>query len=351
MKLLDAFFLIGGLASPIYASAMQIRSRLYENDIFKVERLSVPVISIGNLTMGGTGKTPTVRLICQIFKNKGFSPAIISRGYGGSAKEAINIVTDGTDILLEPEEAGDEPYMLASSLKGVPVLTGKKRILPCQYAIETFGCDLLLLDDGFQHMSVHRDLNLVLFNATTLAGRSKVFPGGELREPFSALERADAFILTGVTEKNSSNAKEFSEFLHKNWSQSPVFETVNTIDGIYDVEGNTAESVLSSHIFFAFSGIAHPKRFLMSLNETDIALKGHLQLKDHSTYSKDLMLKIIKEATDAGASALITTEKDIVKLKNYQLDIPLYYVLLNTSISDSFIRYLDSLTAFQLHQE
>ncbi len=128
-------------------------------------------------------------------------------------------MSDGENIILSPTLAGDEPHMLAKSLPGIPVLTGKRRIIPCRYAIDNLQCDVLILDDGFQHIAVKRDIDIVLFDSTTLAGNSRVFPGGPLREPVSALKRCHAFLLTGESITNQERAQKFSNLLQTTVSQ------------------------------------------------------------------------------------------------------------------------------------
>jgi len=133
--------------------------------------------------MGGTGKTPCVQFVSRYMQQKGYKVAIVSRGYGGSAHEKVNLVSTGEKPLLSAEEAGDEPRLHADLLPGVTVATGIVRKLTCQYVVDQLNCDAIILDDGFQHLGVQRDINLVLFNSSTLAGNSRVFPGGDLREP------------------------------------------------------------------------------------------------------------------------------------------------------------------------
>lgn len=342
MKPLDAFFLAGRLVSPLYSAIMKIRASMYEKKIFRVHQLPVPIISVGNLTMGGTGKTPTVRLLAELLVNKGFSPAIISRGYGGSARSAVNIVSDGKKIHLNPEEAGDEPFMLASTLKNIPVLTGKKRILPCMHAVEKLCCDILILDDGFQHMSVHRNVNIVLFNATTLAGNGRVFPGGELREPFEALNRADLFIITGVTDLNRAQVNEFGAHLRATHPQTTFFESRNEIAGIFDQNGHHIIKEDIAQKYFAFSGIAHPERFIYSLKQNGLKITGNMAFSDHATYKYNTLEALIEKAKQSSATALITTEKDIVKIREQSLNFPLHYLKINASIPASFIDLLNS---------
>lgn len=202
---------------------MKARETMYLKGLKRRYQLPVPVISVGNLTMGGTGKTPVVAYLASLLLEKGFKPAVISRGYGGAAMNKVNVVSDGKAIFLDAAAAGDEPCFLAKSLPGVPILTGIVRILPCRHAIEHLGCDILLLDDGFQHLSVRRDLDLVLFSGAKLAGNSRVFPGGDLREPVSALNRCHGFLLTGITETNRERCTQFSALLQQRFPEKPVF--------------------------------------------------------------------------------------------------------------------------------
>jgi len=195
--LLAVLFLVGRIFSPAYSLVMLVRAYLYRNDIFlKSQRLPVPVISIGNLTLGGTGKTPMVRYVARLLMDRGVRPAIVSRGYGGKAAGRINIVADRTKTLLPPEMAGDEPFMLAEALPGVPVLTGSQRARVARHAVEVFGANLIVMDDGFQHFALERDADIVLVNATAPFYRDRVLPSGDLREAPSGLERAAAVVIT-----------------------------------------------------------------------------------------------------------------------------------------------------------
>ena len=177
---------------------MANRSNLYRRGFFKQHKLEVPVISVGNLVLGGTGKTPLVLYIAQFLLKQNKRPAILSRGYKGTASGIINIVSDNNHILLDAASAGDEPRLLAEKLPGTPIIIGRKRSITGRFALDSYDIDHIILDDGFQHLALKRDLDLVLFSAGKLLGNGRVLPGGELREPLSALKRADAFIVTGI---------------------------------------------------------------------------------------------------------------------------------------------------------
>jgi len=340
MNVLRALYVLGRPISPIYGKIMQVREWMYANNILKSYSLPVPVISIGNLTMGGTGKTPTVQLIAGYLLEKGYQPAVVSRGYGGSAKEAVNVVSDGSKIMLGSTEAGDEPYMLAVSVPGLRVLTGTSRVNPCLYACHELGCDIILLDDGFQHLAVKRDLNLVLFNTTSSAGTCRVFPGGELREPFSALARADALLFTGCTAENRNRPESFAQLIRKHCGHVPVFFLENNIRGVFDINGLLSTQQNSHTLFHAFSGIAHPERFAASLQQHGIKFTGHDRLKDHAVYSRQMIETLASKARKNGATALITTEKDWVKLRSFPFAFPLYYLAIRPEPSPDFFPFI-----------
>ncbi len=290
--------------------------------------------------MGGTGKTPTVQMIAKMLIANGNRPVIVSRGYGGTSKDPVNIVSDGEALMLTATEAGDEPFMLASSVKGLPVLTGKKRSLPCQYACDKMQIDTIVLDDGFQHLGVKRDLDIVLFNATTLAGNSRVFPGGELREPVSALNRADAFLLTGITDENRNRAEAFSQLLEKRFDNTPVFLLPNKVSGIVNVHGEPVRREDLNIPLFAFSGIAHPERFLHQLKDSAFNIVGNVNFKDHATYNIKTQQEIINTALKHKAKGLITTQKDSVKLGKLPDKLPLYSLAIEADPPEGLVEFI-----------
>ena len=171
------------LLSLPYGAAVALRNHLYDRELLRTAKLPCPVVSVGNLTVGGTGKTPTVILLAALLKEHGHRPAVLSRGYGGHAKASVNVVSDGNRILLGWREAGDEPVLIAGALPGVPVLTGPKRFLTGRAAVERFGADVLILDDAFQHRSLFRDIDIVLIDAARPFGNGFLLPRGPLREP------------------------------------------------------------------------------------------------------------------------------------------------------------------------
>ena len=345
-KKLERLFFFGRPFSPLYGFLMTWRSSLYRQGILKQHELEVPVISIGNLVLGGTGKTPLVHYIARLLLRHSRKPAILSRGYKGSAATEINIVSNTTDILLEAAEAGDEPRLLAEKLPGIPVITGKKRYATGRFAIDSFGADALILDDGFQHLALKRNLDLVLFNARKCLGNGRVLPGGELREPVAALERADAFIISNSESTLDSNAKEFIRFLGSSYPEKPIFsgiyqpETmlIRVHNGKYDTipQGQAVQMRL-----YGFCGIAGPESFKKTLETSGMKLAGFQAYADHHDYTAENMATLLDKARKLKADGLITTEKDLVKLRTmFPGEIPLLALPVQLRFDENFDRFL-----------
>lgn len=323
-----------------YGFLMRIREVFYAKSIFKSYTLPVPVISVGNLTMGGSGKTPIVIYLARFLQQQGYRPAVVSRGYGGKASEKYNIVSDGKKLYLDSVEAGDEPRLIAEKTSDIIVITGKRRKYPCQYAVDKLDCNVILLDDGFQHLSVKRDIDLVLFNATTNCKLLHVLPSGILREPFSALSRASALIVTGTTEKRHSKTQELISYLQHDRQNIPLFTLAYAPSHYIDCSGERFELNILSTRVFAFCGIASPHRFLNTLKSLSLDIIDSAFFSDHQHYNKEVLRKVIDQAKKQGASALLTTEKDLVKLKTLKTDLPLYALCMEVQKSPSFETYI-----------
>ncbi|MDG4476501.1 tetraacyldisaccharide 4'-kinase [Thiovibrio frasassiensis] len=350
--LLSVLFLVGRIFSPPYSLVMLLRSFLYRNNIFlKSQQLQRPVISVGNLTLGGTGKTPMVRYVARLLLDRGVRPAIVSRGYGGKAGGKVNIVADGGKILLAPEMAGDEPFMLAEALPGVPVLTGSERARVARQAIDVFGVHIIVMDDGFQHLAVRRDLDLVLFSAGTLLGNGQVFPGGELREPLSALGRAHAFVVTGVDRSNRSGVDNFQRWLQGKFPQTPVFLGEYLPAGIWHSgQGQVCTLAEARNMqLFAFAGIANPDSFRQTLRQEEFSLTGFKEYRDHHGYTAQDVADLVAAARASGAQALIATEKDFVKLRPYFGEFPILALTIELRMDLNFDRFMaEQLSGFSL---
>jgi tetraacyldisaccharide 4'-kinase len=299
------------LLSLPYGAAGAARNHLYDREILRQERLPRPVISVGNLTVGGTGKTPTVILLANLLKGAGRRPAILSRGYGGNAKAPVNVVSDGNRTILGWREAGDEPVLIARSAPGVPVLTGPKRILTGRAAVERLGADLLILDDAFQHRALFRDLDIVLLDAAHPFGNGRLLPGGPLREPPASLARAHIFIRTGA-EKDPTEP-------FGGDSDLPSFRGIHRPQGL--VEGKTGRILppdsLQGIKVCAFAGIGRPEAFRTSLVALGAEVVSFRGFPDHHPYGPQELDDLRRLAGTTGADRIVTTEKDGVRLSDF----------------------------------
>lgn len=324
----------------VYGFFMRIRAFFYATSILKSHTLPVPVISVGNLTMGGSGKTPIVIYLARFLKQQGYRPAVISRGYGGKATAKSNVVSDGNAFCLDSMEAGDEPRLIAEKAPGIAVITGKKRKYPCQYSVDKLGCNIILLDDGFQHLPVNRDIDLVLFNATTNFKLMHVLPSGILRESFSALNRASAFIITGCNDNNHSQTQEVVSYLQRGQLNQPLFQLAYEPSHYVDQSGKRIELETLSSQVFAFCGIASPNRFINALKTLSVSITDSAFFSDHQQYNEELLNNIIEQAKKQGSEALLTTEKDLVKLKTFDTELPIYALCMEVQKSPSFESYI-----------
>jgi tetraacyldisaccharide 4'-kinase len=304
------------------AAAAALKNRLYDQGALTIRRLPCPVISIGNITVGGTGKTPMTVFLARRLKDRGLLPLILSRGYGGQASEKGGVVSDGRTVLMDAAWAGDEPFMMAEALGDVPVVVGKDRGRMGRKALARFSPDVILLDDGFQHRKLHRDLDILLFDATRPFGNGFLLPRGPLREPVTALARAHLFVLTRSGHP-AANIRDFHSRLVALGLPSSVLRTpVITCDhrpvvrGIVQA-GQTRMDLATSaptEAVFAFSGIANNDDVRRSLDALGFNVAGFMAFPDHHPYSRDDLSEISRRASAFGAKALVTTDKDAARL-------------------------------------
>ncbi len=303
-----ALYLLTTLSFP-YAAALRLRSEAYAAGLFRSRRLPRPVVSVGNLTVGGTGKTPMAVHLARWFMGRGKRVAILSRGYGGSLEGKTRIVTDGREIFLSPEEAGDEPYLMAFSLPGAMVVIGTDRYRAGCLALERLEPDIFILDDGFQHLRLERDLNILLLGCARPFGNGRTLPAGALREPVSAAGRADLIIFTRCTSKNPplSTGKPWCAASHR-------------LTGVIPLEGGVTQplSSLGGLKGVAFAGIAEPAAFFGSLQREGLDPAATHAFPDHCRYGETEIAALLKLRDECSADYLITTGKDAVKLAPYR---------------------------------
>lgn len=298
------------LLSLLYRSAVAARNQLYDRGLLRQEKLPCPVVSVGNLTVGGTGKTPTVILLATMLREKGHRPAVLSRGYGGSARARITTVSDGKRILMGWRQSGDEPVLIARSVPGVPVLTGPRRILTGRVAVERFGADVLILDDAFQHRALFRDLDIVMLDATRPFGNGYLLPRGPLREPPEALRRAHLLIRTGGTEREEPP---------RGVPPLPVFRGVHRPREL--VEAATGRALPLTELrgvkVCAFAGIGSPEAFRQSLTALGAEVVAFRAFPDHHPYTLHDLEALRRQAGESGGERIVTTEKDGIRLADF----------------------------------
>lgn len=314
------------LLSVPYSAITWTRGMMYDHRILPVHRLSCPVICIGNITTGGTGKTPIVRYMAELLRDEGRTVAILSRGYKRPDGKGPLLVRDQEAIRASWRTAGDEPLLLAQNLSGVVLLVGSNRWETGQIAIKDYQADIIVLDDGFSHRQLFRDLDFVLLDVTNPFGYGKMLPSGLLREPVSAIERAEAVILTRT--RPGETYPELEHTLLKYHIHKPIFRFISHLGPIRDARTN--ESIPFSRLpnpLLAFSGIGNPVGFNNTLTDLALTPVQTLSYPDHYTYQPADWAELNRLAKKYGAKGLFTTEKDVIKLKDYisDSDLPLMY--------------------------
>lgn len=299
------------LPAYLYSIIVRVRAGLYLSGILKSRRLPCKVISVGNLAAGGTGKTPFTIYLCGLLKDKGFKPAVVTRGYKGASEGSTRIVSDGHNILMTPFDAGDEAVLLSRSLPGVPVVMGSNRYEAGKLAVKSFGVDVLVLDDGYQHLALQRDINILLMDATHPFGNGHTLPLGYLREPKDAAGRADMIVLTrstGVEAKPSGLP-----------AGVPVIRTAYRPSSIRNIWNNSTvyPLELSGSNIMPVAAVADPASFPLILNGLNAKILKGKFYPDHHPYSRNDLAEIEAGAIECGADFVVVTEKDAVKLSAF----------------------------------
>src|SRR5436309_1962563 len=336
------------MLSKLFALAVKVRRLLYNVRILRDSTLGVQVIAIGNLTVGGTGKTPVVEKFARELQNQGRTVAILSRGYRSKPppfasrlvkklllqddKTPPRVVSDGKSLLLDSETAGDEPYMLASNLKDVVVLVDKDRVKSGRYAIEKYGCDTLLLDDGFQYWKLKgRRQDIVLVDRQQPFGNERLLPRGTLREPPSHLARATTIFIT----KSDGDTEELRRRIAQFNPTASVIECIHHPLYLEDVfTGQRAElEILKGSRVASFSGIAQPESFEQSLVQLGAELVYTKRFADHHRFTQQEVLNAINRSKKRQAQHIITTQKDAVRFpKIDRRDLPIYFMRVEIKI-------------------
>ena len=320
------------VASRFYLRAINTRIWLYDNRVIRNRAIGCLVVSIGNLTCGGTGKTPIVEIFARTLSQKGRRVAILSRGYRSRDKRGFfeklgkrlfskkmqvlpRVVSDGKNLKLDSITAGDEPYMLASNLKDVAVLVDKDRVKSGLHAIDEFRTDVLILDDGFQYLRLKPHINIVLVDSTSPFDNHHVLPRGLMREPIEHIQRADYIFLT--KSDGSPRLRHLKEFIHKHNHRAEIIECCHRpqyLEDVFDRGRRLPLSELKGKKIASISAIANPASFNAFLCEFGGTIVLEKHFADHHRYRQQEMIDFINDAKAAGAELIVTTEKDAVRM-------------------------------------
>ena len=295
-----------------YRSLYLTREALFASGVLRTQSLPVPVIGVGNLTVGGTGKTPAVELVARTLQDLGRKPAIVSRGYGRTSR-GIVVASDGVRLLATPEEAGDEPYLLARRLPNLPIVVGRHRYRAGKLCVDRFRPDALVLDDSFQHRTLKKDLEILLINGQSPWGNGHLFPRGPLREPFSSVKRASMLVITRPPRDGAlrSLVAEIRLYHPDVLILTADYEASRPVRADGSAEGYDGRPLL------AFCGIADPESFRRSLAESGVKLLDVVHFPDHHWYGEDELSDLGEAARERGAAGLVTTEKDQMRIARF----------------------------------
>ena len=307
--------------TPLYRMAVGYRNRRFDrasstNDTSVVRKVSIPVISVGNLTTGGTGKTPLVIWIARKLRQDQRRVVLISRGYR----------TDG-----DSSQRNDEAIEMEDRLPDVPHLQDPDRFRMSQIAVEELESQIIVLDDGFQHRQLHRELDLVLVDATNPFGYGRLLPRGLLREPTSNLSRADFIVLTRVNLIEVNQSELILDRIAKLAPGVPVATTKTTFTQLRQSDGTQLDlDAIAGVPVFVFCGIGNPENFSTSLNRINLQISGQAFFPDHHQYSREELEDVADQANKAGAAALVCTHKDLVKIGSNRIgSLPIYAILID----------------------
>lgn len=314
--------LIQSLLARVYGAVVKRRNKRYDDRRTPIVTVDVPVVSVGNLTVGGTGKTPVVQMLVRRLQQQGYKPAVVLRGYRRRSRGLV-VVHDGERLCATVDQAGDEAYLHATAL-GVPVVVCASKVDAAVHAAGMLPCDVIVVDDGFQHRSLHRDVDVVLVDRATLQG--KLLPEGRLREPLTSLQRAHIILLTDATLTAAD------------------VQGYTTPEAVIDHVTTTSSCDLTGQRVIVMAGIANPERFTATVQAAGASIVGKEFFNDHYRYSQSAIARVIARAT-ASDAGICTTEKDHVKLESFRnlLDaagVPVHVVRIEAHVSDRVMNYM-----------
>ncbi len=319
----------------LYGLGAQLRRRAFERGWLESRRLSRPVISVGNLTVGGSGKTPLVALIAEILLRRGYKPAILTRGYRREREVELIALEPQSQTTPDARRVGDEPALLARILPQVPIMICADRFRAGQFAEERFGADLHILDDGFQHLPLARDVDLVAIDVTQNVLHDAVLPAGRLREPVGALARADLVVLTRAEIRDPAAIEKQVRQVN---ASAPIFACETRLHSLIELRSGQAVEAedYRGRPVCAFCAIGNPAAFFSDLRRWGFNPVAEVSFRDHRVYTREDIRRICKAANEKGASAFLTTEKDLLNLRSeFDFDLPLLACAVRAEISET----------------
>jgi tetraacyldisaccharide 4'-kinase len=320
----------------IYSKITGFRNGLYDREWLEIADLGAKTISVGNITTGGTGKTPLVAQIARVLLGRGEKVCILTRGYKREDPSQRVLVSDGEQVLADAKSAGDEPFELAQKLAGrAVIIADADRGEAGKWAKRKFGTTVFILDDGFQHRQVKRDLDIVCIDATDPWGGGKILPSGRLRESRKGLGRADIVIITRADLVH--RLEEIKSEISRLNTTAPVFTCFNNVTDIRPLKDDqiTPSDVARHARAFAFCAIGNPESFFELLRREGFDVSATRTYRDHHSYTQKDIEELEKDAAKAGAGMLLTTAKDAVKLTGLEIKIPCFVVEIETVIDDA----------------
>jgi tetraacyldisaccharide 4'-kinase len=321
----------------LYGLVIKVRNAMYDRGILGVHDLGTKTISVGNITTGGTGKTPLVKLIAEILSDSGEKVCILTRGYGRRNENERVVVCSRDTMVADPWLAGDEPVELARNLLGKAIIIADAdRVGAAKWAKENFGITVFVLDDAFQHRRARRNIDIVCIDPTNPFGSGRILPAGRLREAIDGLGRANAFVITQPDQNEQMETLESR--LRKANGNAAIFRASASISKIksldeFHARSQTTQTNSFSDVF-AFSGLANNKKFVDGLTDFGITPLGLKEFGDHHNYTQSDADEIGEQARSAGAEYLVTTTKDAVKLEVLEFSLPCYVAEIETVIDD-----------------
>lgn len=339
----------------LFYALVQLRLWLYKHRIVRANTLGCQVISVGNVTVGGTGKTPIVETFARSLQEKGRKVAILSRGYKSrktplwekilkKEERLPRVVSDGEKLLLNSDLSGDEPFMLASNLHDVVVLVDKDRVKAGKYAIKKFGCDTLVLDDGFQYLGLENRLDIVLVDYTNPFGYGRVLPRGLLREPMRNLKRAGFIFITKCPPDGAPELKAKLREYNPTAEISECRHMPRYFKNLYTREQNDLDFLRGRKVA-TISGIAVPEGFENGVRNLGGDIVHTARYADHHRYTQQEIIETINRSAEAGAELIVTTEKDAVRFPRIdRCDLPVIYLRVEIEMlsgSEAFNDWID----------